>query len=113
MKNVINQTDSLIEAIQESNEYSQYQLLRDKVMQDKGLYDRLNEFRRRNFMLQVNDNADALDGSAGIFAEFADVLGRTEVKEFLSAEQRYVKMIRQMNRKIDESLNMNIDFLEE
>lgn len=112
MKSVMEQTGLLIEAIKESNEYSQYQILLEKVMREEGVYQRMNDFRRRNFVLQLNPQMDALDASAGLVAEYEDVLGRTDVKEFLAAEQRYVKMIRKMNQKIEESLQINIDFLE-
>lgn len=112
MKNVIEQTDILINAIKQSNEYSQYQHLLENVMQNNELYYRMNEFRKRNFMLQMNENADALYESANLSNEYSDVLNQTEVKNFLVAEQRFVRMVRQMYHKIDESLEINLDFLE-
>lgn len=112
MKNVMEQTDKLISAIKQSNEYSQYRHLLENIMQNPDLYHRLNEFRQRNFMLQMNTNTDALNESAGLSNEYADVLNQTKVKDFLAAEQKYVRMVRQMFRKIDDSLEMNLDFLE-
>lgn len=113
MKSVLEQTDTLIEIIRGSNQFNQYQLLLNKIMQDKPLYNRMNEFRRRNFILQMDNQRDVLDGSTELSKEFSDVLAKTEVKEFLSAEQRYVSMIRQIKRKLDSSLELNIDFLED
>lgn len=113
MRGVVEQTDILVDLIKKSNEYSQYQILLKKVMQDQGIYARLNEFRRRNFVLQMNSNADSIDSGAALSNEYADVVNRSDVKEFLSAEQRFVRMIRQIYRTIDKNININIDFLED
>lgn len=113
MRGVVEQTGLLVDTIKKSNEYNQYQMLLKNVMQDQGAYNRLNEFRRRNFILQMNSNVDAIDSGAALYSEYADVVNRPDIKEFLSAEQRYIRMIRQIYRTLDESVNMNIDFLEE
>ncbi len=113
MRGVMEQTDLLINEIKKSNEYNQYQMFLKKVMQDQGVYHRLNEFRRRNFILQMNSNVDAIDSGAALYSEYADVVNRPDIKEFLSAEQRFIRMIRQIYRTLDENVNINIDFLEE
>lgn len=111
VKNVLQQTDNLVDAIESSSEYAQYQMLQNTIEKDEGIYHRLNEFRRRNFEIQMNPQADPIDGSAHLYQEYADVLNRPEVKEFLAAEQRYVKMLRKVNKKLDEHFKVNIDFL--
>ena len=111
MKNIISQTDALIEAIKSSNEYVQYQMLQNAVSKDETIYHRLNEFRRRNFECQINGAFDSMERSSHLCQEYADILNRAEVKDFLAAEQRYIKIIRKMNRKLDDALNINIDFL--
>lgn len=113
MRGVVEQTGLLVDMIKKSNEYNQYQMLLKKVMQDQGSFNRLNEFRRKNFILQMNSNADAIDSGNALYHEYADVVSRPDVKEFLSAEQRYIRMIRQIYRTLDENVNINIDFLEE
>lgn len=112
MNNVMQQTNNLVEAIHGSNEYAQYQMLQNTISKDANVYNRLNEFRRRNFELQVNGTENSIDESANLRREYADVLNRGEVKDFLSAEQRYVKMLRKMYRKIETELHVNINFLE-
>lgn len=111
MKNVIQQTDALIEAIETSNEYAQYQLLQNTIMKEEDVYHRLNDFRRRNFEIQMNPQADAMNSSVYLYQEYADILNRTEVKEFLNAEQHYIKMLRKIHRKLDKHANINVDFL--
>lgn len=112
MKNVLEQTEKLIDVVKQSSEYSQYRYLLESIMQNVELENRLNEFRKKNFILQMNANADALNESANLYNEYADVLNRTEVKDFLAAEQKYVRMIRHMFRKIDDSLEVDLNFLE-
>ncbi|MCI8407688.1 MAG: YlbF family regulator [Lachnospiraceae bacterium] len=108
--NVIQQTDALIKAIETSNEFAQYYLLQKTIMKEE-VYNRLNEFRRRNFEIQMNSQVDAIDSSANLYQEYADILNRTEVKEFLNAEQRYIRMLRKIHQEIDKHANINIDFL--
>ena len=112
MNNVLQQTDNLVEAIHASNEYAQYQMLQNAISKDTNVYDRLNEFRRRNFEVQMTSNENSIDKSDSLRREYADVLNRGEVKEFLSAEQRYVKMLRKMYHKLENQLHVNINFLE-
>lgn len=108
--NILQQTDALIEAIETSNEFAQYHLLQKAIMKED-VYNRLNEFRRRNFEIQMNSQVDAIDSSANLYQEYADILNRTEVKEFLNAEQRYIRMLRRIHQEIDKHANINIDFL--
>ncbi|MBQ3783962.1 MAG: YlbF family regulator [Lachnospiraceae bacterium] len=112
MNNVLAQTDLLVEAIHSSSEYTQYQLLQNAIMKDEGVYYRLNEFRRRNFEIQVNAQMDAINESARLHHEYADVLNRPDVKNFLAAEQRYIKMLRKVTQKLDSQFMVNIDFLD-
>ena len=80
-------------------------------MKDEGAYGRLNEYRRRNFELQMNTQVDAMTESERLRNEYADILNRTDVKEYLAAEQRYVKMIRLVNQKLDSCFDIHIEFL--
>lgn len=106
------QTENLIDAIEGSSEYVQYQMLQNSIEKDESVYHQLNEFRRRNFEIQMNPQVDAIDGSASLYQEYAEVLNRPEIKEFLAAEQRYIKMLRKVNRNLEKHFNVNIDFLE-
>lgn len=108
--NIMQQTDALIEAIETSNEFAQYHLLQNTIMKED-VYNRLNEFRRRSFEIQMNSQVDVMDSSANLYQEYADILNRTEVKEFLNAEQRFIRMLRRIHQEIDKHANVNVDFL--
>ncbi len=111
MNNVMQQLDQLIDAIHVSNEYTQYQMLDRSIAKDEQVYNRLNEYRRRNFEIQMNQNIDIMEACVNLNKEYEDVLNRSEVKEYLSAERRYIKMIRKITQKIDNQIDINIDFL--
>ncbi len=111
MNNVIEKTDQLIDAIQSSNEYLQYQMLQKSISKEQDIYNRLNDYRRRNFEIQMNEQA-TVDEMENLSREYADVLNRSEIKDFLVAEQRYIKMLRRVNKKLDSQFHVNIDFLE-
>ena len=98
------QTDALINAIHGSNEYIQYQMLLNDVRKNESVYQRLNVYRQRNFEIQMNNQIDSIEASARLNQEFQDILTRT-------VEQRYLKMIRKMNQKIDSQIHVNIDFM--
>lgn len=108
--NIMQQTDALIEAIETSNEFAQYHLLQNAIMKED-VYNRLNDFRRRSFEIQMNSQVDVMDSSANLYQEYADILNRTEVKEFLNAEQRFIRMLRRIHQEIDKHANVNVDFL--
>lgn len=112
MKTVIEQTEVLVESIQESDEYSEYKRLLKTVMQDENLYEKVNEFRRRNFVVQVEKSSDVLEEIDKLQKEYADLLNNLLIKEFLAAEQIMCKMMRQINNRVLESLEMDISFLE-
>ncbi|MBQ1689410.1 MAG: YlbF family regulator [Lachnospiraceae bacterium] len=111
MRNVMEQTDALINAIHGSNEYIQYQMLLNDVRKNESVYQCLNVYRQRNFEIQMKNQIDSIEASARLNQEFQDILTRTDVKEFLAVEQRYLKMIRKMNQKIDSQIHVNIDFM--
>ena len=106
MNNVMKKTDELIDAIQSSNEYLQYQMLQKTISKNTDLYNRLNDYRRRNFEIQMQGHDNAEDEIQNLANEYADI------KDFLVAEQRYIKMLRRMNKKIDNQIHVNIEFLE-
>jgi cell fate (sporulation/competence/biofilm development) regulator YlbF (YheA/YmcA/DUF963 family) len=112
MNNVMKKTDELIDAIQSSNEYLQYQMLQKTISKNTDLYNRLNDYRRRNFEIQMQGHDNAEDEIQNLANEYADILNQADIKDFLVAEQRYIKMLRRMNKKIDNQIHVNIEFLE-
>lgn len=111
MNNVEYSTKNLIKAIRTSNEYNHYHRLLEKIKQDKNLYNAMNEFRKRSFMLQMCNDDTYLDEINKLRNEFKDTLNNNLVSEFLIAEQRLNKMTRQINASIIDCINIDVDFL--
>ncbi len=106
-------TSNLIEAVKESNEYLQYQRLLAQVMEDGDLYFEINEFRKKSISIQLHADRNLLDVSSELYAEYNTLLADSLVTDFLSSEQAYCRLIREMNDRIMESLDLDIDFLED
>lgn len=113
MKNVEHHTNSLINAIKESNEFIEYQVLLKNVMQDPALYDKINEIRKKSLSLQFSNDLNLIEESDKLYSEYEQVLRNPLVNNFFSAEQIFCKMIRDMNDKIMGSLDVDIEFLED
>lgn len=112
MGRVEEQTSQLIEAIRQSREYMQYQSSYDQIEEDEELKKQLNQFRRRQFQIQLLEG-DPVSSAQALEEEFKEMLARPLVKNFLLAEQHYCKMVRNMNDQLAESLDFDINFLEE
>ena len=113
MKNVEDRTNSLINAIRESHEFKEYQVLLKNVMQDQALYDKINEIRRKSLALQFSNHLNLIEESDKLYSEYEEILCNPLVIHFFSAEQVYRKMTRDMNDKIMGSLDIDIGFLED
>lgn len=106
-------TKALVEAIRESDEYSDYHAQLYELEQNPALYNRMNAFRRKNLMLQINTDDNFHGNFADLQMEFADILANPQVRNFLTAERKFGKILRRATNKIMESGDMDIDFLDE
>lgn len=113
MHNVELQTNSLVVEIKKSKEYSQYRRMLENVKKDTNLYHRISEYRKKTFFAQIRDDEDSLMESGELVNQFDDLAGNEVAMEFLEAELRYLKMIRHVNDKILDCMDLDIDFLEE
>lgn len=105
--------DALIEAIHESDEYRDYHAQLYELEQNPELYARVNAYRRKNLMVQMNSENNLHGNFADLQMEFADVLANLQVRNFLSAERKFGKILRGASNKVMESADMDIDFLDE
>jgi cell fate (sporulation/competence/biofilm development) regulator YlbF (YheA/YmcA/DUF963 family) len=113
MNRIEEHTSNLIEAVKESNEYLQYRNLLAQVMEDINLYNEINEFRKKSISIQLHADRNLLDISNELYSEYSRLLGDPLVADFLSSEQAYCRMLREMNDRIMDSLDLDIDFLED
>jgi Protein of unknown function (DUF964). len=114
MSLVEEQAECLIEAIQESNEYIHYQEIMKKVMQDEPLYDRIKEFRRKSIAIQVTcEDELLLDEQSNLCDEYNSLFLEPLAVDFLAAEEKYCRMLRDINNQITANLGIDTDYLED
>jgi len=112
MANVIEKAEELASAIQKSVEYTDYIRLQKEVQNDKELYEKLGEYRRRCFEVQFSDDVDATSKMENIRNEYSEILLNGRVGRFMNAEQAFCKLMREVNTKIMESIDqMDVSFI--
>ena len=104
MNKINNTVELLIAAILDSPEYRAYDEQRNKVNQFPELKAKIDEFRERNYLLQISDDADALEKLEQFEREYSDFLEEPLVADFLAAELAFCRMMQDVNLHITESL---------
>lgn len=112
MQNVEVQTDNLVKAIQESEEYIRYKSVEEALSEQKELWNKVNEFRRNKFFVQMKQGENFLEENDKIKSDYDTLLHNGLVEDSLVAEQQLCKLMRKINARIFDSIDMNIDFLE-
>ncbi len=97
----------LNERIKNSEEYKQYIAAKNILKQDEELYNRVNEFRRRNYHIQYATGENQYDEAMQLTKEFSDMLHLTPVSSFLVAEAKLFKNIREMFSVITEDIDID------
>lgn len=101
----------LMELILNSEEYQGYIKSREILKTNKELYDKVNEFRRQNYFLQVEGEGNNLyDEMCKIQNDFAPVHQDSRVDEFLKNEVSLCRMIQQINKIVTEEIDFEMDF---
>ncbi|MBD5489689.1 MAG: YlbF family regulator [Lachnospiraceae bacterium] len=80
--------------IQETDTYKEYYNQREKVKKQPELYDKVNEFRQKNFDLQnESDSEDLFDRMEAFDQEYAKFRENPLVDDFLRAELAFCRMM--------------------
>ena len=105
-------TSELSAAILDSEEYKEFLYYLDEIKKQPELYDRVCDYRRRNFELQnmdINDNM--FDEVMHFQMENAGIRKDGLVNNFLRAELSVCRMLQDITRSISESVELDTDFL--
>lgn len=104
MSNIDNAVELMIETILNSEEYKAYQQELARVKQSPELKAQLDEYRRRNFLLQ--NSADyAFDKLEEFEREFKEFRENPLVEAFLTAELSFCRMMQGIDVRITEALH--------
>lgn len=105
-------TAELSAAILDSEEYKEFLYYLGEIKKQPELYDRVCDYRRRNFELQnmdINDNM--FDEVMHFQMENAGIRKDGLVNNFLRAELSVCRMLQDITRSISESVELDTDFL--
>ena len=105
-------TEELVQAILASEEYREYLECLAKIKEQPELYERVGDYRKRNFELQnmdVNDNM--FDEVMRFQMENSAIRKNALVNQFLKAELSVCRMLQDIIRTISDNVDLDIDFL--
>ena len=96
-----------IRKIKECQEYRDYRVQLERLKNEPGLYDKVNEFRQKNYMIQNTEEGESfMERMEELEKEFEDVRAIPLVDDFLAAELCFCRMMQE----IDEMIWDEIDF---
>ena len=105
-------TAELAQAVADSEEYKSYLHYLEEIKKQPELYEKVCDYRRRNFELQNMDVADNMFDEVMRFQmENAGIRKNELVNEFLKAELSVCRMLQGITRVIADSVGLDTDFL--
>ena len=95
-----------IMAIKNTETYRNYARERDRVRQNPGLKAQIDDFRRRNYELQISADTDfhKIDRFERDYEDFRE---NPVVDDFLAAELAFCRMIQKANMQITEAIDFD------
>ena len=112
MREIEDALNTLIDTIKSTKEYNQYQTLLNKVKNEPELYGRISDYRRQSLALQLSDNENFIQENNELQKRFSDLLNIGLSNEYFAAEHQYCMMIREIQERYLEQINIETDFLE-
>ncbi|MBO5302713.1 MAG: YlbF family regulator [Lachnospiraceae bacterium] len=109
MNQVQEVTKKLILAIEESPEYIRYQKAKTELNKYPILKAKADEFRKCNYEIQ-NSHRDIFEEADKLQQEYAEVLDNSFVREYLTAENAFCRVLQQINWQLIETLDFEADF---
>ena len=95
---IMEATKKFAAGIRESDTYREYLDQREKIKKQPELYDKVNEFRQRNFDLQnESDSEDLFDRMEAFEQEYMKFRENPLVEDFLRAELAFCRMMQEVN----------------
>ena len=104
----------LIQAVLDSEEYREYKRLEAEVSKNADLKRAIDEFRRRNFEIQYNDEIQEIDENISqLEAQYADMRNQGLAKSYFSAELCLCCLVQDVCVSLVDAVDFDVDFLNE
>lgn len=99
-------TENFVKSIKDTQIYKNYYCQLEKIKKNPELFQKVNEFRQRNFEIQntthVSELFDKMDAFEKEYEKFRD---NPIVDDFLRAELAFCRLMQEINVSITEELN--------
>lgn len=100
-------SESVINALKNTEEYKNYVSAFAEISKNPDLYARVNELREKNYQFHINNSEDLVDQVDALTNEYDDVINNESVSSFLSAEASFCRLIKEFNISVVEGLEFN------
>ncbi len=114
LQEIMDKTQELLDLIIGSEDYQRYQKGLQELKESGDIYKRVNEFRLKNLSYQLLGDIDSdtnYDNMQQLYTEYKDILMEPMVSQFMFAEQSICKIMRKVQNKIAEGVDIDISYM--
>ena len=95
-----------VSAVKQSKEYMEYEMQLTKMKMQPELYEKVNEFRQKNFVIQNTEDSEKLmDRMEELDREYEELRSIPLVEDFLEAETAFCRLMQEVNMFVTKELN--------
>lgn len=95
-----------VSAVKQTKEYVEYEMQLTKIKMQPELYEKVNEFRQKNFAIQNTEDSEKLmDRMDELEHEYEELRSIPLVEDFLEAETAFCRLMQEVNIFITRELN--------
>ncbi len=107
-------TEALVEAIQESEVYQNFEHIKKVVDKDPVLKAQITDFRRRNYVLQNQiEGIDLYKEIEQFEEEYHEVKKNPIIRDFLQYELEICRMMQRINLRLIQAVDLDIQDLQD
>ena len=108
---ILEKAAELRDLILGSDEYTKFQFYREHLMKEEDLYRKVNEFREKNFELQIRGDSANANLVEHLTQQYINILEKPVVNEYMQAELILCRKLQMMYRIITEKIELDLNFL--
>ena len=108
---VIDKTLELKKLIIESDEYQKYSLYKEEIDQQPELRKKLQEFRLKNFELQLEGKSENKERILRFLDESREILENPQTMAYLNSELALCKKLQSVYKLLNDGIDLELDFL--
>lgn len=109
-QSLIDATEKYAEMIRSTDVYRTYQEQLSLIRQNPEKYQRVNEFRKKNYELQQSEGRDIDERIEALAEELEKFREDPVVDDFFRAELAFCRMMQEVNLRITEAVNFDMEF---